>query len=104
MCPSDVRTLKTAEAFLAGVVLGLELRPGVIGGSLDCGAELSRLRLVTLPPLIRRRYRLEGLPVFSRNIVISPWTCPPLRWITEANSERCVTAMLIPSTATSLIL
>src|SRR5262249_16339004 len=51
-----------------------------------------------------RHHGPGALPVFPRNIAISPWTCPPLRWITAANSERCVTAMLMPSTATSLIL
>jgi hypothetical protein len=40
----------------------------------------------------------------SRSIAIRPCTCPPLCWMTEANSERWVTAMLMPSTETSLIL
>ena len=45
-----------------------------------------------------------ALAVFCRIRSISPWIWPPWRWMTEANSERWVTAMLTPSTMTSLIL
>src|SRR6516162_2765397 len=68
------------------------------------GAWLSCLADLNLLGPIEPGYRPGAFPVFSRNMAIRPWTCPPLRWITDANSERCVTAMLMPSTATSLIL
>jgi len=50
------------------------------------------------------RQRAAALAVFCRISVRRPPTVPPLRWITAANSERWVTAMLTPSTVTSLIL
>ena len=54
----------------------------------------------------RPEYRsyCDAFAVFSRIIAIRPCTLPPLRWMMEANSERWVTDMLIPSTMTSLTL
>jgi hypothetical protein len=66
------------------------------------------------------RHRRGAVYFFSGRIgaarLVSPWasfccssllsaaTVPPLRWITELNSSRCVKIMLTPSTSTSTIL
>jgi hypothetical protein len=74
--------------------------------AVSCGRPGVQSGLLTgpLPLFGSPAYRALPPAVFSRNIVIKPCTCPPLCWMTEANSERWVTAMLMPSTETSLIL
>jgi hypothetical protein len=39
-----------------------------------------------------------------RIVASRPSTCPPLRWISDANSVRSDTPMLMPSIMTSLTL
>src|SRR4029077_4350619 len=76
-------------------------RPAIAAFTVHCGTERFKHCRSGQGPGYQRDAKLA---VFSRSCVMRLCTCPPLRWMTAANSERWVTAMMMPSTTTSLIL